>query len=396
MIKKYVDTNRPTELTNIPTIVNDKGIQATVFAKALPIPLNFKAPIFNASILYQVKGVGPVYHVAWVNFDHLKVTPGQPISMECLISPDFAENGIINPLKESVLFLLGGGDYAQNARLGYMTLRGSNGAPFDIMDTSYMQAPDLYFYKPITLDIKPSNPIRRDGLELVPLKFVVTFPNTGPLHLDIGILKISVIDGDRDLVNLIAPGPIVIKNVLEGGDLPTVTNPENGDLRVILPWSDFNPIKFFKHLLEFLNPKKYGLAIDLVRPNQGPLEWIRKVVKGILDMDEIKAFIPVLFSLIGRIHWKIFGKQITHRKAALIEANRKALAANNVTLEKRFPLGNGTVPETILPRNLTTLESVPEFEGIDDFLKASDHILRSYNTSFFFNIIQSFDDDSIF
>lgn len=348
LLKGYIDGERPFELTNIPTLVNNKGIEATVFAKELPsfLPVTFKCPVFNASILYQVKGAGPLLHAADVLFTNMEVVPKKPISMEVLIVPDFERDQIVEALKEAVPFMLNGTDYCQNARLGHMTIQGSTGAVFDIMSQGYFQAPELYFYKPISLAVRPSNPFRKAGLEIIPVEFAITFPNPGPLHLDVGDFDIAINNDGRELITVQTPGSVVIKNAMHGGNDLSIPNPDNGIFRVLLPWKNLNPLEFFKHLLGLLNPKKYSLSVDVIRPSEGPIMWIRELASKLVDKDEIKVFIPVLMSLVGRIHWKLFGIKLNHRK--------------------------------------------DELEGSQEFLDRSDTIMKEYHNSSassFFNLI---------
>jgi hypothetical protein len=314
--KGYIDGKRPLELVNIPTVVMNRGILADVYAKQLPdsFPLTFKSREFNCSILYQVKGEGPMLHAADAIFDRMDISPGKPITMRVLIVPDLRPNSVLESLDEAILFFLNGTDYAQNARLGYLTIYGSKGHPFDIMSEAYMQAPDLYVWKPVTLSIKPSNPVRKDGFELIPLDFALLFPNTGPLHLDIGQFKISIMNQNRELLNIGNEGPMIVKNVLEGADRPDVLNPINGVFKAMLPWSDFNPISFFKHLLDSLNVFKYHFEVNVIRPGEGNIWWINAMAKHIVRLPEIKALIPVILGLIKRIHWKIFGISLNHRR----------------------------------------------------------------------------------
>jgi hypothetical protein len=140
MIKSNFDGGRPLELTNIPAIVNNRGIIGRVYAKPLPMsfPLQFKAPEFNCSVLYQVKGQGIMNHALQALFDNVDISPGLPIYMGFGLIPDPNPNGFFESIDEAILFLLNGTDYAQNARLGWVTIRGVNGAVFDIMSEAYM------------------------------------------------------------------------------------------------------------------------------------------------------------------------------------------------------------------------------------------------------------------
>jgi hypothetical protein len=288
---------------------------ASVVASVLPpfFPLVFNIPKLYAAILYQIEGNGPLIRAANVTFNNMTVSPGNPINFGVFIGPNFENNAIVEVMKEAALFMFNDQDYAQNARLGHVVLTGTNGAIFDIMGNAYFQAPDLYLYKPWTFDMRPSNPISKWGLEMIPLDFIVTFPNTGPLHLNLGQMKISIDAGHEDMIVLQSKGSIVIKNVQEGG--ANGKNPENGVFEVKLPWTIFNPVKFFKNLIGMLRKRDLSMDIDVIRPGFGRVLWFNRLVKEVLSLKEIKRFIPVLIAMIGRIHFKILGIPITHRHA---------------------------------------------------------------------------------
>ena len=271
--------------------------------------------MFNAAILYQIAGEGPLIKAADASFDNLSVSPGKPVSFGVLIEPNFENNSIVDVMKEAVLFMLNDTDYAQNARLGYIKLTGLNGAVFDLMDEAYMQAPDLYLYRPLTFDVRAVNPLTKQGVEIVPLEFVVTFPNTGPLHINLGQMKVSIDAGDQDIIVLESKGSIVVKNVLEGGAIDT--NPENGVFGIKFPWSNFNPVHFIRNLIELMRKRDFSMDVDLIRPGFGPVEWLNRLTKELVSMQEVKALIPVLISMIGRIHFKLFGIPITHRGSSV-------------------------------------------------------------------------------
>ena len=317
---------------NIPTTVVEAGIVGHVYASILPsfLPLNFKASVLNAALLYQVEGKGPLIKAANCIFDNVAVSPGNPISFGLLIEPNFVNNAIVDTMKEAAIFMVNDTDYARNARLGYLSLTGLNGAVFDVMDEAYMQAPELYLYRPWTFDIRPSNPISKQGFEIVPLEFAITFPNTGPLHINLGQLKFSIDTGHKDILLLQSKGSVVVKNYLEGG-ASGISNPENGIFEIKLPWSNFNPIDFFKHLIDLIRNRDFSIDLDLVRPGFGPIPWFNKLLKEILTLKELKAFIPVLISMIGRIHFKLFGIPITHRHASdFMEQSNQMLSRWNM------------------------------------------------------------------
>lgn len=301
---------------NIAATVVDAGVSAPVISSVLPtfFPLNITLPKSTAAILYQIEGKGDLIRGANVTFDDLSVSPGNPISFDILVEPIFENNAIVDVMKEAVLFMFNDQDFAQHAHLGYIKMTGTNGAVFDIMDIAYMQAPDLYLYKPWSFDVRPSNPISKLGVDIIPLEFIISFPNTGPLHINLGQMKVSIDAGDDDIILLQSKGSVVVKNVLEGG--ATGTNPENGIFEVKLPWSNFNPIRFFRNMIRLMRKRDFSADVDLIRPGFGPVMWFNRLVKEVLSMNEVKAFIPVIIAMIGRIHFKIFGIPITHRHEA--------------------------------------------------------------------------------
>jgi hypothetical protein len=296
--------------------VVDAGVSGSVTASVLPsfFPLVMNLTKFTAAILYQIEGEGPLIRAANATFQDVTVSPGNPITFDVLIEPIFENDAMVLAMKEAVLYMFNEQDYAQHARLGYIILTGTNGATFDLMQDASFQAPELFLYRPWTFDVLPSNPISKLGVEIVPLDFVVTFPNTGPLHINLGQMKVSIDAGHEEVIILESKGSIVIKNVLEGGAFGN--NPENGVFEVKLPWSNFNPIRFFKNLMALMRKRDFSVDIDVIRPGFGRVMWFNKLIKEVLSLKEIMAFIPVLIAMIGRIHFKLFGIPITHRHGA--------------------------------------------------------------------------------
>ncbi|KAL2918836.1 hypothetical protein HK105_201670 [Polyrhizophydium stewartii] len=328
--KNDQDKYRPLVLRDIQAAVVDGGIQTSVRADKIPIPLLFKPDTINAKITYQLGGAGDMYTVAGVEFTNVKIQPGQDLTFDLFLraAVDDTDKGIYKPLAEDLQFLLTWADYAQHARLGYITFGRAGGTMFRPLDQGYLQAPDLYLWQPITIDITGANPFGdiSHGLELF-FAPVISFPNPGPLHLNAGELVFSVNDHNgKGILEASTRGDLTVLNNLEGGnDNGGAKNPLNGKIYITFPWNDINPIELFTILGDLFSGK---LSIDLALLRNGKrIDWIDKAVKALGSSGALAGLPKLLGAILAHIKIKIFGIPIPLPGLDKFKSDAKAFMA---------------------------------------------------------------------
>ncbi|KAJ3411177.1 hypothetical protein HDV05_002643 [Chytridiales sp. JEL 0842] len=309
----YFEANRPLELHDIQAQVLGVGIQSHVVTRPLPasLPISANLGTVAAKVLWRMEGKKErQYTVVDAYFTNVKIAPNQPISFDLLLAPDMGERGVLTPLNEAIPYLVQFEDYAQHAWLGAVNLykgEAGVGEPFSIFRNSMFRAPDLYLWQPITIKPVASNIFTREGLRF---KLEFSFPNPGPLHLNVGSIVAGIKDRDdrTDIIRLSTPGPVVVQNVNEGanenGGRDAVLNNE---FEIVIPWSDFNPFTFFGRLVDLIEPlKNYDIVIETIRPGEGPVSWVNKCLEQ-LPGNLVANLLPVVVALLSKVKIELFG-----------------------------------------------------------------------------------------
>ena len=309
MVKKFVDTRRPIEIDEIYSKMNAEGISAITTMKGVAgnFPLKIGIKQVEANILYQLKGKGKMLHVATAFLDEFKWVPGKPMSSRSSIKPDLdPRNGAADSLREALPFLIAGKDFAKNARLGRFKITGSTGAVFDALGESYFQAPEILFWKPISVDVRLSEAPSSAGM--LPIEVSISFPNKGPLHMELGEIVIDVLSAGISMATVTNGGSLIVKNQKELSK-PGSQNPENAVFRTKLKLFEMNPADIGKNIMDILNPFKYSIKMDIRNPD-GPVPWLDQMIAQIFTKNALVQFIPAGISFLSSIKYNFFGMKL--------------------------------------------------------------------------------------
>ncbi|KAJ3190634.1 hypothetical protein HK101_008517 [Irineochytrium annulatum] len=334
---KFFDEKRPLELLNIQSAIHHDGIFAHITCTTLPsfLPLTVNLASVVGQVNWKMGGVQDSQEYTVVNaiFTNMVVKPNQPIVFDLLMAPDTGPLGFMTPLNEAILYLIEFQDYAQHASLGHITVwekEAFKGTPFGIFSNSGFHAPDLYLWQPITLEPKITHLFTSKGISF-DLNF--WWPNPGPLHLEIGIIQLFVQDNGQNILTLESPGPVIVKNELEGARAGDINSLVNNRVTITIPWSDFNPFTFFVKLIDLLHPlAHYKIVIQTIVDGR-PVNWLDMGLQQ-LPGDLIANILPVLVSLLGKIKLDIFGFKIS---ASLIPGLNSFLNAAAAKLDALPP-----------------------------------------------------------
>jgi hypothetical protein len=86
-----------------------------------------------------------------------------------------------------------------------------------------MKTLDLYLWQNITLHFKATTPISSTGI-VIPFDVQIAFPNPGPLQLDIGIIKLKLLNAGDTILLAGNEGSFLVRNNLNGGNRRVVKN----------------------------------------------------------------------------------------------------------------------------------------------------------------------------
>jgi hypothetical protein len=136
----------------------------------------------------------------------------------------------VKSLTESLVLATKWVDFADNARVGFVTLVGSNGQAFKRLDSAYINGPPgIKLTNMIATDTRRKNetiPGNQFG-DAIPFNMKIAFPNTTPLKFNCGELDIAAgaptdrVTPDPDLtqLSLVSKGDFVIRSGSEITDM---------------------------------------------------------------------------------------------------------------------------------------------------------------------------------
>ncbi|KAI8916085.1 hypothetical protein EDD86DRAFT_197612 [Gorgonomyces haynaldii] len=365
---KYVNNTRPLELIDIQAKITPDEIFAPTSIKKIGFPITIKAPI-NAMVTYRIPNADGYDEkkVVDVIFDNWHLDDVEHPRLIVHMIPDLGGDTAA-AVSDDIVNLLTFNDYAARAYLGGLTIGSSNpdGSAFVALAFGFFRAPDLYLFNPITISVLPNwQIITKGGIEL-PIKIGFSFPNTGPLHLDIGSVGIDVVDGANKLLTIASPGDIIIKNNVEGGDTNGgAGNPTHGELDIILPFTDLNPAVILK-LLKDLLTKTSELGIKLRFERDGKdLVWVSTVARQ-LDPNSIKKLIPFIAVILSHIKFEVLGLDITQNAIyqeilklvqKWINEHFPAAASSFIGMPATLPSVNGTTATNLTARADNVIQS---------------------------------------
>lgn len=236
--------------------------------------------------------------------------------MNILLIPDITQAGLGPAIKDDIVNLLTWDDFAKYAWIGYISIVGSNGKEFNPLSNCVIKAPPLYVWQPITFNVLPSWPVSGKGFEL-PIKVGLSFPNPGPLHLDMGEISIQVRDGDKTLLKVGTPGSMIVKNVLEGGnDNRGAGNPTHGEFHVTFPFGDIIPTRILNLIKDLLTKgDNDNIHLELLFFRDGEnVKWLEHLVSDIVQSGAIKKVIPFIGVVLGHIKLEVLDLDASQTK----------------------------------------------------------------------------------
>ncbi|KAJ3251593.1 hypothetical protein HK103_002237 [Boothiomyces macroporosus] len=356
-IVDYFDQKRPFELHNIQAQLNMDGVDVAVNFTVPPLPLNLLASA-TAGVTYLKDGK-PTVQVCKV-----PITGVQLPIVNIILVPELIPDGTGEGFVLAIPPLLTWNDFSGNAQLGYTSLTGTNGKVFDSLSQAWFEAPSLYLWSPLVINVVPTwpwDPSHWNDI-VVPIEVKLAFLNDGPFHLDVGHLVININDkkANRALLTLETKDNLVIINNLEGGNVQSMAGPPTmGIFRALIPFSDFNPINFITlitHLIESPTDT-FGVDISLYRNGQ-ELPYFKPILNEIIASGALAQLVPFIGVILKHVQLAVLGVnlntlpvvgpllnsaedwlgkfigKITHHK-------RDTIGAGNSTIS-----GNSTAPAT--------------------------------------------------
>ncbi|KAJ3325027.1 hypothetical protein HDV06_005616 [Boothiomyces sp. JEL0866] len=355
-IVDYFDQKRPFELHNIQAQLNMDGVDVAVNFTVPPLPVNLLAST-TAGVTYLKDGK-PTVQVCKVPVTGVKL----PI-VNIILVPELIPDGTGEGFVLAIPPLLTWNDFSGNAQLGYTSLTGTNGKVFDSLSQAWFEAPSLYFWSPLVINVVPTWPWDSSHWNdiVIPIEVKLAFLNDGPFHLDVGHLVININDkkANRALLTLETKDNLVIINNLEGGNMNSMAGPPTmGIFRALIPFSDFNPVNFITlitHLIESPTDT-FGVDISLYRNGQ-ELPYFKPILNEVLASGALAQLVPFIGVILKHVQLAVLGVnlntlpvvgplltsaedwlgkfigKITHHK-------RDTIGAGNSTIT-----GNSTIPQ---------------------------------------------------
>lgn len=348
---QYVNSTRPVEIMDMQAKVMFNGVVVQTSMKPFGLPITVLAKQLMAKVTYRIDGKGEELMVINTVLDqfHLDDVKDPHLNIILLVDHIPAES-LITSLVDVSALLLTGKDFSSNALLGYLKIVGSNDIVFIGLSESRFQAPDLYLWSPITANVLPNWPVSSEGIELM-IKAGISFPNSGPLHVDAGRVEIDVTDRNKPIARISSEGDLIIRNSLEGGAADGgAGNPTHGAFHVIIPLRDMNPFVWFGIIQDLMNkPDEMTTKVRIIRDGKDVL-WLENVILGLSRGGAMKKVLPVIGVVLGHLKVKVFSLNIAqtalyHSIVAMIEKwlNKNGISAAGLIAQSKL-IGNETLP----------------------------------------------------
>ncbi|KAJ3274151.1 hypothetical protein HDV01_003434 [Terramyces sp. JEL0728] len=306
-IVDYFDQKRPFELHNIQAQLNMDGVDVAVNFTVPALPLNMLASA-TAGVSYIDKNGKPSIQVCKVPITGIKL----PI-VNIILVPELIPDGTGQAFVQALPPLLTWNDFSGNAQLGYTSLTGSNGKVFDSLSQAWFEAPSLYLWSPLVINVVPTwpwDPSHWNDI-VIPIEVKLAFLNNGPFHLDVGHLVININDkiANRALLTLETKDNLVIINNLEGGDRQSVAGPPTmGIFRALIPFADFNPINFINLITHLIQSptNTFGVDISLYRNGQ-ELPYFKPILNEIMASGVLAQLVPFIGVILKHVQLAVLG-----------------------------------------------------------------------------------------
>jgi hypothetical protein len=283
----YTDKNRPIEIEDIDANLAATGIFAdVVFSINAPFKILAGG---TAGLSYNVNGE----KVKALNVEIKKIE--MPLA-QLKLTPIEENDAIVKALGVAMVKLLGFQDFASDAQIGYATLIGSkNGIRFERLSNVYFDATNISMFTPLVLNAVPSwhwKPLYHGELRV---KSDLSFPNYGPLHLNLGSLDIVVQIGTKNSVFVKSDGEFTVLNKHEGAAVDK-DYLSMGKFDISVPVKGLTPIALLKPIASLIVGREMKIDLAIKRDGQ-ELVWVTRIFKG-LEKTGVFEQIGPLFGII--------------------------------------------------------------------------------------------------
>jgi hypothetical protein len=302
--KKIAEKPDPTKnsILNWWSVVTEEGIVTD-----LEFPgddwsfLNVKAKVLGRTA-YQKNKEGEVAFVANVPIFDIKL-PKAKIILVPILENDQTARAMYLGTEKFISFQ----DFGSDSRHGYVTLTGTGGAKFSVLQNTYFWSNELKLFHPIKLNLVPMWPWDpKDPFDLrLPIKMLMSFRNGGPLHLDMGTIRLEVKNEGKRLISLNSEGDWIVRNYLEGaGDDKNLVN--QGKFHVEVPLSSLSPIAIIKVIDTLLNKK--GLEFELNFNQDGKdISYVPKIFKALNSFGGFSELGPLMAAILANLQFEFMG-----------------------------------------------------------------------------------------
>lgn len=222
-----------TEIINLDSSIEHEGIKVVASLTDLGFPLVLKNSIKSEAKWALEGSTDPTRFVTLLHASG----PGFTLPKATLmLVPPQDVTVMVGPMREALVNLLTWRGYGDNARLGFLTLVGTNGQVFTRFDSAYFGGPS-WLVAPPTFHIESNYepPYKEMDPSVNPIYFSTTISviNNSPLHLNVGQLEMysesydpnnphgyHTVDESSLILELLCSEDLVIRNRRETGSDP--------------------------------------------------------------------------------------------------------------------------------------------------------------------------------
>ena len=306
-VTSHVNATRPIEILNLNAVAGPAGIDADVLLSQ-SLPFFHVLAHIETEARYQINDSAPLVTACKVPF-HAFNLPLIRLTLVPVLTP-YGSGGSIDAFTQAAVKILTFEDFASYCTLGYAVMTGTNGKVFTRLSQAGFNAGELILFNPIILNLVPTWPwdsAHPFALQ-VPIKAVLSFPNMGMLHLDIGRLDAAIVIGNEKVLSASSQGNIVIYNNNEGANQ---TDPKRyktmGQFDLSIPLKDLNPVTIY-HAIEAMIEGR-GVVPDLhIYRGDVELAYFPYVLNGLAAAGVLQDVVPFIGTILGHLKLHIGGK----------------------------------------------------------------------------------------
>ncbi|KAL7746566.1 hypothetical protein RI367_008093 [Sorochytrium milnesiophthora] len=329
MAVQWYNAHSPFNFDDIQATLTPEGIDARVtIANQLPIPITANIPSITGNLFFT--GFNDAFVQAYVT--ELVCKPGQPLSFHIVI--DTIQPVVNQVMAIAVPRLVEFVSYSQDTFIGGIRLHtvaeprtAKPGETFIPFRDVRIAAPPLLMWGPLTIRPHLINPFTQGlGIDVD-----VGFPNPGPIHINVGNVRLALTDTRRNE----EIGHLEIDNVvfLNNRELKGGSNVEKAKARFTL-----NLLAIPGVLVDLIgHPEAFQMQTDIRWEADKALTWINDIINS-LPKPLIANFWKVLMGILHNSSIRLFGN----------DQAKAAVAA----------VGNSTVPTLPASTNSTSAPAV--------------------------------------